>query len=96
MVKEGLLLCTPGDWLEVDDLFTRMQRDGLEPTVHRNERALWRLYLDHPEYGSFGYAGAHDWSLLEGRYVLAVLFEYAWNWSLCTTPAGLHDILRQF
>ena len=30
-------------------------------------------------YGSLGYAGFHGWTLLEGRYTLAVLFEYAAN-----------------
>ncbi|WP_371658290.1 hypothetical protein [Streptomyces sp. NBC_00280] len=28
-------------------------------------------------YGSLSYDGFHDWPLHEGRYALAVLFEYA-------------------
>jgi hypothetical protein len=39
--------------------------------------ALWKLYLIDPQYGSLGYEGFHDWELLEGRYTLALLFEYA-------------------
>lgn len=39
--------------------------------------ALWKLYLADPQYGSLGYAGFYHWELLEGRYSLAVLFEYA-------------------
>jgi hypothetical protein len=39
--------------------------------------ALWKLYLEDPHHGSLGYAGYHDWTLLEGRYTPAVLFEYA-------------------
>ena len=30
-----------------------------------------------PSRGSLGYAGNHDWDILQGRYVLSVLFEYA-------------------
>jgi hypothetical protein len=30
-----------------------------------------------PQYGSLGYDGFHAWEILEGRYTLAVLFEYA-------------------
>jgi hypothetical protein len=40
--------------------------------------ALWRLHVGgSAEYGSLGYDGAHRWDVLEGRYTLAVLFEYA-------------------
>ncbi|MGB7979399.1 MAG: helicase-associated domain-containing protein [Candidatus Nanopelagicales bacterium] len=66
-----------GSWVEVDDLFAQMRRSGLNPTVERNSRSLWRLYLADPQYGSLGHAGYHEWEILEGRYTLAVLFEYA-------------------
>lgn len=64
-------------WIEVDDLFAGMRRSGLNPTLERNSRSLWRLYLADPEYGSLGYAGNHEWEILQGRYTLVVLFEYA-------------------
>ena len=54
-----------------------MRRVDLSPTIARSERGLWKLYLGDPEYGSLGYDGFHDWPILEGRYTLAVLFEYA-------------------
>ncbi len=76
-VAVALADCPPGEWIEIDDLFTAMRLDGLSPTIARSERALWKLYLEDPHYGSLGYAGYHDWTLLEGRYTLAVLFEYA-------------------
>ncbi|GAA1312327.1 helicase-associated domain-containing protein [Saccharothrix xinjiangensis] len=57
--------------------------------------ALWKLYLVDPEYGSLGYAGHHDWELLEGRYTLAVLFEYAGTLGLVdldyVDPRGARD-----
>ena len=81
-----------GTWVQVDDLFTRMRRSGLDPTVERNARSLWRLYLAEPQYGSLGYAGYHEWEILQGRYTLAVLFEYAATLGLLdvafTDPAG--------
>ena len=81
-----------GTWVEVDDLFAQMRRGGLNPTVERNSRSLWRLYLADPQYGSLGYAGNHEWAILQGRYTLAVLFEYAATLGLLdvafTDPAG--------
>ncbi|WP_326549745.1 helicase-associated domain-containing protein [Micromonospora sp. NBC_01813] len=76
-VSAALASCHPGDWIAVDDLFAAMRRAGLSPTVARSERALWRLYLIDPQYGSLGYAGFGEWEILEGRYTLAVIFEYA-------------------
>ena len=81
-----------GAWVEVDDVFAQMRRSGLNPTVERNSRSLWRLYLADPEYGSLGYAGNHEWEILQGRYTLAILFEYAATLGLIdvafTEPAG--------
>jgi hypothetical protein len=80
------LAALPADeWTYVDQLFTSMRKAGHNPTVARSERALWKLYLEDPEYGSVGYDGHHDWELLQGRYTLAVLFEYA-------APLGLIDV----
>jgi hypothetical protein len=76
-VATALARCPVDEWLAVDDLFDRMRRGNLSPTVARSERGLWRLYLVDPEYGSLGYSGFADWPILEGRYTLAVLFEYA-------------------
>jgi len=81
-----------GTWVEIDDLFVQMRRSGLNPTVERNSRSLWRLYLVDPQYGNLGYDGNHEWEILEGRYTLAVLFEYAATLGLLdvafTDPAG--------
>jgi hypothetical protein len=76
-VASALALCEPGEWIEVDDLFALMRRHGLDPAIVRSDRALWRLYLVDSEYGSLGYDGFGGWSILQGRYTLAVVFEYA-------------------
>jgi hypothetical protein len=76
-VAQALATCPPGEWVAVEELFAIMRTTGLSPTVARNERSLWKLYISHPEYGSLGYDGYHDWPVLEGRYTLCVLLEYA-------------------
>jgi Helicase conserved C-terminal domain len=76
-VAQALATCPPGEWVAVDELFATMRRTGLSPTVARSDRSLWKLYIADPQYGSLGYAGYHDWPVLEGRYTLCVLFEYA-------------------
>ncbi|MFC5828199.1 helicase-associated domain-containing protein [Nonomuraea insulae] len=76
-VAAALRLCEPGEWVAIDDLFALMRGHGLDPVIARNARAMWKLYLLDPQYGSLGYDGFGDWPILEGRYTLAVAFEYA-------------------
>jgi hypothetical protein len=98
MVAKALAKCPPGEWLDVDALFMKMRRGSMSPTIARSERALWKLYLEDPEYGSFGYDGFAKWELLEGRYTLAVLFEYAGTLGLIDLdyvhPAEARDDFR--
>ncbi len=97
-VATALARCPADEWVPVDDLFAMMRRAGLSPTVARSDRALWRLHISDPEYGSLGYAGFADWPILEGRYTLAVLFEYAGTLGLFdldyTEPVGARDDFR--
>ncbi|MFB4268211.1 hypothetical protein [Nonomuraea sp. GTA35] len=76
-VAAALALCEQGEWVAIDDLFALMRRQGLSPVIARSARAMWKLYLLDPQYGSLGYEGFGDWPILEGRYTLAVVFEYA-------------------
>jgi hypothetical protein len=82
-VAAALSRCPLGEWVPVDAFFARARSFGL--TVPRNEAGLWKLYIDDPMYGSLGYAGFHDFPVLEGRYALCVAFEYA-------APLGLIDV----
>jgi len=98
VVARALAGCPVGEWIGVEGLFTTMRRKRLNPTVARNEMALWKLYLVDPQYGSLGYLGFHEWEILEGRYTLAVLFEYAGTLGLVdleyTHPDGERDDFR--
>ncbi|SDY77400.1 Helicase conserved C-terminal domain-containing protein [Modestobacter sp. DSM 44400] len=94
----ALAHCPPGKWIGVDALFAVLRRTEPRLTIARSERGLWKLYIADPEYGSLGYAGYHDWPVLEGRYVLAVLFEYAATLGLVDVeyvpPAHARDDFR--
>ena len=98
IVATALATCKPDTWVEVDDLFRSMRRAGLSPQVARNGRALWKLYLVDAHYGSCGYDGYGTWQVLEGRYTLAVLFEYAATLGLVDVgydePEGARDDFR--
>lgn len=79
VVSRGSLACVPVPLQvhpRIDDLFDAMRRDGHDPEVSRGNN-VWKLYLDDPEHGSLGYDGHHGWAVLQGRYTLVVLFEYA-------------------
>ncbi|MEV8037182.1 helicase-associated domain-containing protein [Streptomyces sp. NPDC086182] len=97
-VGAALAACAPGEWTDVDTLFRTMRKAGHDPRIARSERALWKLYLEDPEHGSLGYVGFHNWELLQGRYTLAVLFEYAAVLGLVDVeyrpPVGARDDYR--
>ena len=62
-----------GEWIQVDEWFRYMQSSGEHFEISGNP---WALYLVDAEYGSLGYAGFHEFPILQGRYALAYLFEY--------------------
>jgi len=74
VVADALAECPVGRWVRFDDFSQFMQAASFHFDVTRNP---WNLYLSEPEYGSLGYDGSHDWRILQGRYVLCLLFEYA-------------------
>ena len=73
-VADALSRCPVGRWVHFDDFGRFMHVEGFDFAVNRDP---WNLYLVQPEYGSLGYDGSHDWDILEGRYALCLLFEYA-------------------
>ena len=73
-IVEALEECPVDRWVSCDELARFMQAADLEFSITRNP---WTLYVGEARYGSLGYAGYHDWSILQGRYLLCFLFEYA-------------------
>lgn len=96
IVAQALARCPQERWVSIDSLFDTMQGQKLQPTVARDP---WKLYIADPQYGSLGYQGFGEWPILEGRYTLCVLFEYAGTLGLCDVayqdPVGARDDFRE-
>ena len=73
-IQQALRGCPPGHWIAVHDLFRQMRATGAGFEVTRDP---WNLYVCESGYGSLGYEGFHDWEILQARYALCLLFEYA-------------------
>jgi hypothetical protein len=74
-IAGALSQCPPGKWVDIDVFFRYMQAGDYDFKVTRD---AWGLYLVDANYGSLGYDyGGSDWPILQGRYVLCLLFEYA-------------------
>ena len=73
-ISEGLAECPVGRWVDVGRLFRFMIAEDYSFEVTRDP---WTLYVNEPGYGALGYDGFHDWAILQARYALCFLFEYA-------------------
>ena len=71
-VAATLAACPAQRWISTHDFFRFLRASGHEFAVSRN---AWDLYIGDTQYGSLGYDGV-GW-LLEERYSLCLLFEYA-------------------
>jgi hypothetical protein len=97
-VAAALAGLEPGAWTGIGKVLgiLRAQRPPLVAT--RSLRAQWRLYVLDSYYGSLGHVGPRAWDLVEGRYALCVLFEYAATVGLIdvayTDPCGARDDYR--
>jgi hypothetical protein len=74
VINEALKQCPVGAWIKFDDFSRFMQAAGYDFEVTREP---WDLYIEDHEHGSLGYQGYHDWHIVQARYALALLFEYA-------------------
>lgn len=69
-------LCPVGEWIAIDE-FLRCVRLNFDFEITRNE---WELYICEKGYGALGYEYSNTldkWQVMQARYILAVLFEYA-------------------
>jgi hypothetical protein len=74
-INEILRRCPVGAWIDVDDFSRFMQATGHTFEVTHNP---WKLYISDAQYGSLGNNGFHhSWEILQLRYLLCFLFEYA-------------------
>jgi len=73
-IVAGLAECPAGRWIAFDEFSRYLQAAGHEFEVAREP--YW-LHVADSEHGHFGHTGFADWPILQGRYLLAFLFEYA-------------------
>lgn len=95
VIAQALCECPVDSWVRADDFCRFMQAAGFEFEVTRQP---WDLYIADPQYGSLG-DGHHSWSILQGRYVLCLLFEYAATLGMVdiayVNPAGVRQDFKQ-
>src|SRR6266496_3289092 len=72
-ISRALRDCPANQWIDMDEFFRFMQASNYYFDVSRDP---WDLYITDSHYGSLGFKGYHDWEILQGRYILCLLFEY--------------------
>ncbi len=75
VIETVLTHLTPHEWFRVDDISDYMRANQYYFNVVSADP--WQLYIVDSEHGSLGYDGYHGWHLMQLRYMLCVLFEYA-------------------
>jgi hypothetical protein len=97
-VAAGLAAVRPGAWTQLGAVLSILRTGAPRLAVTRSLMARWRLYIADSYYGSLGHAGAQSWDIVEGRYALCVLLEYAATMGLIdvayTDPRGARDDYR--
>ena len=75
VIEKALQNAPTGEWIHFDAFSRYMLSNRF--TFEVVKTAPWRLYICDPEYGALGHDGYHDWNILQDRYLLCFLFEYA-------------------
>jgi hypothetical protein len=70
-VLDGLAQCPVNRWVEVEEFFRFLVATGRDFVLAHD---YYHLYLYELQYGYFG---DPPWEVMQGRYILALLFEYA-------------------
>ena len=94
-ISNILRSCPPGQWVAIAE-FERALRAAATPLVVTDEP--WRLYFCEAQYGTL--TGTDDtWTVIEARYLLCFLVEYAATLGLIdlalVPPAQARDDFRQ-
>ncbi len=93
-----LTVLEPRAWADIEMIWQVLQTGDALLAVVRSPLALWRLYIGDSRHGSLGQAGVKAWEVVEGRYALCVLLEYAATAGVIdvsyTDPRGARDDYR--
>jgi hypothetical protein len=94
-VIEALAACPIDAWFNMEDFFRFMRATGRDFEVAHE---IYNLYIAEHQYGNLGYEGKERWEMLQGRYILALFFEYAATLGLIDVayvpPQGVRDDYR--
>jgi hypothetical protein len=94
-IGDALASCPTGRWVDIDE-FSRFM--VASDRVFHVSHDPWKLYVGDREYGSLGYDGFNGWNILQGRYIAALLLEYAATLGMIDValidPAGASDDFR--
>lgn len=71
---DALGKCPVGEWIPFHGFSRYMRADGFMFQVSPDP---WKLYIADRQYGALGYRGYGGWDVLQDRYLLCVLMEYA-------------------
>jgi hypothetical protein len=97
-VAAALTALEPDAWADTEMILQVLRTEDVPLAVVRGQLALWRLYIGDSYHGSLGHAGAKAMEIVEGRYALCALFEYAATVGLIdiayTEAAGARDDYR--
>ena len=74
VICSALSDCPVNQWVDLAKFSTFMLAEGFEFEVSND---LGKLYLCELRYGNFDYSGYGDWHIVQFRYLLCLLFEYA-------------------
>jgi hypothetical protein len=73
-IVDALAECPVGVWIKIGELSRHMRASGNAFDVVHNP---WDLYIADKNYGTLGYDGSNGWDVLQERYMMAFLLEYA-------------------
>ena len=73
-ITAALSECPVGRWVSLDEFSQYMRATGHRFRVTSDS---WTLYIGEAQYGSLGYEGYGGWNILQFRYLLCLLMEYA-------------------
>lgn len=71
---DALECCPVNEWVSFDEFSRYMQADGFTFDVAEDP---WKLYIVDRQYGSMGYDSCGGWDMLQDRYMMCILMEYA-------------------
>lgn len=73
-IAAALRECPVAQWIAMDEFSRYMCAAKHEFGISENP---WTLYIAEQQYGSLGYDGYGGWNILQFRYMLCLLMEYA-------------------